>query len=102
MDVRKRFSIKEVKSTRLFKRLFYQPLESNVIVSSRQRDNIEESRVEVFGRSNMRNDSIKAEYKSIEYNNFSAIEKVKQEPVDVIGYKINDALGYKINRLVKT
>jgi hypothetical protein len=41
----------------------------------------------------MRNDSIKAEYKTFEYNNYSTIEKVKQESVD--------ALGYKINRLVK-
>jgi hypothetical protein len=62
-------------------------------VSSRQRDCIDESSVEVFGRSIMRNDSIKAEYKTFEYNNYSTIEKVKQESVD--------ALGYKINRLVK-
>jgi hypothetical protein len=37
----------------------------------------------------MRNDSIKAEYKTFEYNNYSAIEKVKQESFDALNNKIN-------------
>lgn len=64
-----------MKETKLFKKLFYQPLESEVILNVKENKTIEESNVFVFERTLQRNDSVRPfDIEKFRLNNFSSIE----------------------------